>query len=330
MWFNILCHIYDIIYNNYIWYNLFYIYIYIYIYDICTAHQAPLSMGFSRQEYWSGLPFPFPGDLPNPGMDPGSPALQVDSLPLSHQGSPYKIEITIKRNIICHRHCHPQFSVVSDLADSRDWTETKSELVSLCLAWLPSLVIITWIHSLEVQTQSPKATDVLRGNACTSSVKPGLSRAVGRFPFFHVRSSRRGWADYKWTCSRTGRWAEPRSAGASASSVCCLQPSRCRGAGGFCPERGRSRNFRSEVPDEGSLQSSILRLVLLLVFPFCKLQIRAIEVAQSCPTLCDPTDYSPTGSSLHGIFQARALEWVAISFSRGSSQPRDRTLVSSL
>ena len=53
--------------------------------------QAPLAMGVSRQEYWSGLPFPFPGDLPDPGIKPStptSPALQADSLPLSHQGSP--------------------------------------------------------------------------------------------------------------------------------------------------------------------------------------------------------------------------------------------------
>ena len=47
------------------------------------------------------------------------------------------------------------------------------------------------------------------------------------------------------------------------------------------------------------------------------------EVAQSYLTLCDPMDYSLPGSSVHGIFQARVLEWVAISFSRGSSQPRD-------
>ena len=40
-----------------------------------VAYQAPLSMGFSRQEYWSGLPFPSPGDLPNPGIKPGSPTL---------------------------------------------------------------------------------------------------------------------------------------------------------------------------------------------------------------------------------------------------------------
>ena len=52
------------------------------------------------------------------------------------------------------------------------------------------------------------------------------------------------------------------------------------------------------------------------------------EVAQSCPTLWDTMDYSLLGSSLHGILQARILEWVAISFSRGASQPRDRTRVS--
>ena len=52
------------------------------------------------------------------------------------------------------------------------------------------------------------------------------------------------------------------------------------------------------------------------------------EVAQSCPTLCDPMDCSPPGSSVRGILQARILEWVAISFSRGSSRPRDWAQVS--
>ena len=52
------------------------------------------------------------------------------------------------------------------------------------------------------------------------------------------------------------------------------------------------------------------------------------EVAQSCPILCDSMDYSLGGSSIHGIFQARVLEWIAISFSRGFSQPRDQTWVS--
>ena len=45
-----------------------------------VAHQAPPSMGFSRQEYWSGLPFPSPGNFPNPGIEPRSPALQADTL----------------------------------------------------------------------------------------------------------------------------------------------------------------------------------------------------------------------------------------------------------
>ena len=60
-----------------------------------VAHQAPLSMGLPRQEYWSGLPFPPPGDLPNPGIKPrsraapASPALQVDSLPTEPPGKPF-------------------------------------------------------------------------------------------------------------------------------------------------------------------------------------------------------------------------------------------------
>ena len=55
---------------------------------------------------------------------------------------------------------------------------------------------------------------------------------------------------------------------------------------------------------------------------------RVSEVAQSCLTRWDPVDCSPPGSSVHGILQARILEWVVISFSRGSSWPRDRTQVS--
>ena len=51
-----------------------------------VARQAPPSMGFSRQECWSGLPFPSPGDLPYPGIEPGSPALQVDALPSEPPG----------------------------------------------------------------------------------------------------------------------------------------------------------------------------------------------------------------------------------------------------
>ena len=53
-----------------------------------TAHQALLSMGFSKQGYWSGLPFPSPGDLPDPGIEPGSPALEADALTSEPPGKP--------------------------------------------------------------------------------------------------------------------------------------------------------------------------------------------------------------------------------------------------
>ena len=52
------------------------------------AHQASLSLGFPRQEYWSGLPFPSPGDLPDSGIKPESPALETDSLPVEPPGKP--------------------------------------------------------------------------------------------------------------------------------------------------------------------------------------------------------------------------------------------------
>ena len=55
--------------------------------------QAPLSMGFSRQEYWSGLPFPSAGDLPNPGIQPGSPILQADSLPFEPPCTCFKLNV---------------------------------------------------------------------------------------------------------------------------------------------------------------------------------------------------------------------------------------------
>ena len=64
-----------------------------------VAFQPPLSMGFSRQEYWSGLPFPSPRDLPDPGIKPGSPALQAVSLPNELRGKPSNPGAEIKDRI---------------------------------------------------------------------------------------------------------------------------------------------------------------------------------------------------------------------------------------
>ena len=86
-----------------------------------------------------------------------------------------------------------------------------------------------------------------------------------------------------------------------------------------------------ELPDPGIKLSSLLRLLLWqvdslpLASPDEPNNLNKVkgEVIQSCPTLCNPTDCSLPGFSVHEIFQARVLEWVAISFSRGSSRPRD-------
>ena len=75
------------------------------------AHQAPPSLGFSRQEHWSGLPFPSPGDPPDPGVKPGSPALQADSLPSlprGHNSAPNSLEKDLEK------------------ASTVKWWETKS------------------------------------------------------------------------------------------------------------------------------------------------------------------------------------------------------------
>ena len=68
-----------------------------------VAYQAPPSMGFSRQEYWSGLPFPSPGDLPDPGIEPGSPALEADALTSEPPGKPepYPKMVKLRSQHLC-------------------------------------------------------------------------------------------------------------------------------------------------------------------------------------------------------------------------------------
>ena len=109
-------------------------------------------------------------------------------------------------------------------------------------------------------------------------------------------------------------------------------PSRAGGGTG-CPllEEGPRREEFAEPSAgtqpswaQGSVQQFCLALSVSSFLFFLDLtSLRACSVAQSCPALCNPIDYSPPGSSVHGIFQASILEWVAISFSKGPSQSRD-------
>ena len=68
-----------------------------------TVAHLPLSREFSRQEYWSGLPFPSPGDLPDPGLEPRSSALHVDSLPSEPPGEPPTTTILYNNNVMDYR-----------------------------------------------------------------------------------------------------------------------------------------------------------------------------------------------------------------------------------
>ena len=72
----------------------------LFVTPLTVAYPAPLSMGFSRQEYWSGLPFPSPGDLPDPGIKPGFPTLEADSLTSEPPGNVYICEIIITDKIM--------------------------------------------------------------------------------------------------------------------------------------------------------------------------------------------------------------------------------------
>ena len=78
-----------------------------------AAYQALLSMGFSRQEYWSGLPFPSPGDLPNPGIKPRSPTLQADTLTSVPPGKQMKVAQ------LCLTLCDPMDCIVHGILQAR-------------------------------------------------------------------------------------------------------------------------------------------------------------------------------------------------------------------
>ena len=86
-----------------------------------VAQQAPLSMGFSRQEYWSGLPCPPPGGLPNQGIQPRSPLLQLDSLPSEPPGNPMNTRVgslSLLQRVVCvcvHTYTAVCFSICSYL-----------------------------------------------------------------------------------------------------------------------------------------------------------------------------------------------------------------------
>ena len=90
--------------------------------------------------------------------------------------------------------------------------------------------------------------------------------------------------------------------------------------------QSQHQQCRASGRDDSTLQW--LPVYFLSFVTIAILSLVCVLVAQSCPTICNPVDYSPSGSSVHRVLPARTLEWVTIPFSRCSSQPRDQTRVS--
>ena len=84
-----------------------------------VTHQAPLSMEFPRQEYWSRLPFFSPGDLPDPGIEPRSPTLQADSLLSVPPENPQRVSWSVMSDSLCPRDCSPPGSSVHGILQAK-------------------------------------------------------------------------------------------------------------------------------------------------------------------------------------------------------------------
>ena len=106
-----------------------------------VVYQAPLCMGFSRQECWSGLPFPSPGDLPDPGIEPGSPALQVDFFyHLSHQGKSLHSCLTLCNPVDCSLPGSSVCWIFPTLSDPMDCSLPGSSVHGIFQA-----IVLEWI-----------------------------------------------------------------------------------------------------------------------------------------------------------------------------------------
>ena len=114
---------------KYVWGTHLLSHIWLFVIPGTVAHHTPMSIGFSRQEYWSGLPFPSPGGLPDPGVEPVSPALAVDSLPLNHLRNicDYLSSVAPSRRSISPRlNCLKLFKVTKlDVSTMQLWMEAS-------------------------------------------------------------------------------------------------------------------------------------------------------------------------------------------------------------
>ena len=250
-------------------------------------------MEFSRPEYWSGSTFPSPGNLPNPGIKPRSPALQEDFLPAQSQAQSQCLLVNVSPNAL--------FLFQNPVQESHI-------ACSCCVSWISKLQIFWGILVISILSREwgkviwyekdPHSKFHLRldqgCSICSAYHKTSnLPVVTTQIPEDQFRPSK--WASLEVDLRNLHCNSFP--SGFINIKICNLKG-------------GMYREGRKEI-----------------VLTICTY---ACSFTQLCPTLWDPMDCRPPGSSVHGISQARILEWVAISSSRGSSRPRDQTHVSCL
>ena len=231
----------------------------LWLYGLWPARLLCLWESF-RQEYWSGLPCPPPGHLPNPGIEPRSPALQADALTSEPPGKP--------KTILEGPY---YFYFTPGETEAKGWATLQNCTVnqwpqglhqqSMCAPWMVSLsvfpnIVVLWIYFSKIRLTSPYQ------NPNVWSLREYLVMQESRSLLLHGSFS----LELTSSCFLWTGCALP-------CCYCCL-------------------------------------------------------VIKSYLTLCDTMNCSLPSSSVHGISQARIMSWVAISFSRGSSWPRNRTWVS--
>ena len=270
-------------------------------------------MGFFRQEDWSGLSFPSPGDLPNPGIEPESPALQVDSL---------SSELPVVKNLPAMQETQEMnvqslsqedsleegtASHSSILVQRNPWTEEPQPTGhGVAKSWTQLKQLSTFNHN-----ESQKYPNCKDQNPMENKTEDCDKCFEGKtVPWF-------GW---KQRCLGSLLFSLP------AGSELCLGWGRAvstwilSGPWLYFPDWQVVDCFVLLNPN----QTSIHRVS---VFHICKPEILLLFSAQLCLTLGDSMNCSPPGSSVHGISQARILEWVQVLL-QVSSLPRARNCIS--
>ena len=244
------------------------------------------SVGFSRQEHWSRLPFPSLGDIPDPGIKHASPALQVDSLPLSHLWSPSKSLIPV---------------TTQGYGGSGDGRQLNS------ISWRREYLYIYIFfflrncssHSFERWDENTSKYQSNSKYSCKAGEGNGkplqyscLENPVDRGAWWAAVH----WIAQSWHVRKRVWYTQTTLLRSASWSYSCSTYIH--------------RNLQKFCGNNLIIYHLIKRMVLIL--KHIHAAAAAAKSLQSCPTLCDPMDCSLPGSSTHG---ARTLVWVAIAFS---------------